>query len=142
MITIKNINPAYGDEQTFSGATVEQAEAAMVAAIRACGPEYQIDTVSEGADYEIDPRHPAAVSLGKLGGTKTSPAKTAAVRANGKKGGRPRGYTDLTLHRDGTVTYWSVYRQQWVRKTATVSDAEFAAMPAANREAILKHLGK
>ena len=27
---------------------------------------------------------------GRLGGSKTSPAKTAAVRANGKKGGRPK----------------------------------------------------
>jgi hypothetical protein len=28
--------------------------------------------------------------IGRLGGSKTSPAKAAAVRANGKKGGRPR----------------------------------------------------
>ena len=28
--------------------------------------------------------------IGRLGGSKTSPAKTAAVRANGKKGGRPK----------------------------------------------------
>jgi hypothetical protein len=28
--------------------------------------------------------------IGRIGGSKTSSAKTAAVRANGKKGGRPR----------------------------------------------------
>ena len=34
-------------------------------------------------------KHPAAVALGTLGGRVTSPAKAAASRANGKKGGRP-----------------------------------------------------
>jgi len=32
----------------------------------------------------------AAVALGKLGGSKKSEKKTAAVRKNGKKGGRPK----------------------------------------------------
>jgi hypothetical protein len=31
-----------------------------------------------------------AAQLGKAGGSATSPAKTAAVRANGKLGGRPK----------------------------------------------------
>jgi hypothetical protein len=31
-----------------------------------------------------------AAQLGKIGGSKTSPAKTAAVRVNGKRGGRPK----------------------------------------------------
>jgi hypothetical protein len=31
-----------------------------------------------------------AVALGRLGGLKRSPAKTKAVRKNGKLGGRPR----------------------------------------------------
>jgi len=35
-------------------------------------------------------RHWAAARLGKAGGSATSPAKTAAVRANGKLGGRPK----------------------------------------------------
>lgn len=30
------------------------------------------------------------VTLGRLGGRSTSPAKVAAARANGAKGGRPR----------------------------------------------------
>jgi len=34
--------------------------------------------------------NPAAVALGKLGGASDSPAKQAAARANGKKGGRPK----------------------------------------------------
>ena len=39
-------------------------------------------------------KNPHAVALGRKGGLagkgKTSPAKAAAARANGKKGGRPR----------------------------------------------------
>jgi hypothetical protein len=35
-------------------------------------------------------KNPHAVTLGRLGGKKKSDAKAAAVRENGKKGGRPR----------------------------------------------------
>jgi hypothetical protein len=35
-------------------------------------------------------KNPAAQSLGRLGGLAKSAAKTAAVRANGKLGGRPK----------------------------------------------------
>lgn len=35
-------------------------------------------------------KNPAAVALGRRGGKVTSAAKTAAVRANGARGGRPR----------------------------------------------------
>lgn len=34
-------------------------------------------------------KNPAAVALGKLGGSKKSERKADAVRRNGKKGGRP-----------------------------------------------------
>jgi hypothetical protein len=36
-------------------------------------------------------KNPAAVALGKLGGRVRSEAKTQAARANGKKGGYPKG---------------------------------------------------
>ena len=35
-------------------------------------------------------KNPAAVALGRLGGRVKSPRKAAAVRENGKKGGRPK----------------------------------------------------
>ena len=35
-------------------------------------------------------RNKAAQALGRLGGKKTSEAKSAAAKANGAKGGRPR----------------------------------------------------
>ena len=35
-------------------------------------------------------KNPAAVALGKLSGKVRSPAKVAASRANGRKGGRPK----------------------------------------------------
>jgi hypothetical protein len=37
-------------------------------------------------------KNPAAVTLGRLGGRVKSPAKAAAARRNGRKGGRPRRY--------------------------------------------------
>ncbi len=36
-------------------------------------------------------KNPHAVALGRKGGQQTSPAKRRAARANGKKGGRPKG---------------------------------------------------
>ena len=42
----------------------------------------------------------AAAAMGRKGGSAKSEAKTAAVRANGAKGGRPKSpvsYTHLTL---------------------------------------------
>lgn len=38
-------------------------------------------------------KNPAAQALGRLGGKAKSEAKTEAVRANGAKGGRPKGKT-------------------------------------------------
>jgi hypothetical protein len=38
--------------------------------------------------FEVSCR--AAVEMGRRGSAKKSPAKTAAVRANGKNGGRPK----------------------------------------------------
>jgi hypothetical protein len=35
-------------------------------------------------------KNPHAVALGREGGKVSSPAKTKAVRENGKKGGRPK----------------------------------------------------
>lgn len=45
-----------------------------------------------------------------------------------------------TCHRDGTVTYWSVYRQCWVSRAADVPDRELAAMSSDERERVLRHL--
>ena len=45
------------------------------------------------ASSDNSPVNPAA-ALGRLGGLSTSAAKRRAVRANGKKGGRPKGSKD------------------------------------------------
>ena len=69
-----------------------------------------------------------------------SPAQQSAARENGRKGGRPKkGRYSATFHRDGTVTYWSVYLQQWVR-SSSMSDEEIAAQ-GDDRARIIRHLG-
>jgi len=45
-------------------------------------------------------------------------------------------------HRDGSVTYWSVYRQQWVRRTDWVPMSELAAMTRDERNRVIKHLAR
>ena len=44
-----------------------------------------------------------------------------------------------TCHRDGTVTYWDVYRQAWVRTYADrMSDEVLASLTAAERTRIAR----
>jgi hypothetical protein len=49
--------------------------------------------------------------------------------------------TKIRLHRDGTVTYWSVYEQCWRRMPiARIPERELAAMERAARERVLAAL--
>lgn len=43
-------------------------------------------------------------------------------------------------HRDGTVTYWSVYRQVWVSRASGISDEEYAAMDSRTRSRVKRHI--
>ena len=43
-------------------------------------------------------------------------------------------------HSNGTVTYWSVYQQQWVRHAKYVPDRELAAMSDKVRKRVIDHL--
>jgi len=45
-------------------------------------------------------------------------------------------------HNDGTVTYWSVYRQVWVNRATTIPDRELAAMPSSERIRAIRNLQK
>lgn len=47
-----------------------------------------------------------------------------------------------TYHRDGTVTYWSIYDQVWVSRASNVPDQELAAMSSAERERVQRHLAE
>lgn len=47
---------------------------------------------------------------------------------------------DTICHRDGTVTFWSVYKQVWVHRALSVPDEELAAMNEAEREKVIRHL--
>ena len=53
---------------------------------------------------------------------------------------RPRS-GNTTLHRDGTVSYWSVYDQRWHRSRA-IPDRELAAMDPASRRRVSRHTAK
>ena len=53
---------------------------------------------------------------------------------------RPRS-GNTTLHRDGTVSYWSVYDQRWHRSRA-IPDRELAAMDRASRRRVSRHTAK
>lgn len=50
--------------------------------------------------------------------------------------------THTKYHRDGTVTYWSVYRQVWIERAVAVPADELAAMPAHARNRVQQHLRK
>lgn len=52
--------------------------------------DLDVDVTLEGLLGDVLGRGLFASALGRAGGKVTSEAKTAAVRANGKKGGRPR----------------------------------------------------
>jgi hypothetical protein len=70
----------------------------------------------------------------------STPRRAAAARENGKRGGRPRkGAYDPTLHRDGTITYWSPFLQGWIH-AGSVAPAELAAMSPEVRNRVLRHL--
>jgi len=45
-----------------------------------------------------------------------------------------------TMHKDGTVSHWSVYQQQRVVRAAAVPDCELAAMPERERVRVMRHL--
>ena len=38
-----------------------------------------------------------------------------------------------TFHRDGSVTYWSVYEQRWRKRVRHIPDAEIAASSERDR---------
>ena len=50
--------------------------------------------------------------------------------------------THTTCHRDGSVTYWSVYQQVWVERARQVPADELAAMSSSERERVLRHLAR
>lgn len=51
-------------------------------------------------------------------------------------------FSHPTIHRDGTVTYWSVYDQVWVHRAERIPDQELAAMTHEGRERVIAHLAK
>ena len=48
--------------------------------------------------------------------------------------------THPTCHRDGAVTYWSVFEQAWIRRAHAVPAAELAALCYADRQRVIRTL--
>lgn len=48
---------------------------------------------------------------------------------------------DTVFHRDGYITFWSVYEQQWIRSNDP-SDSEWAAITSRERAMWEKHFSK
>lgn len=46
-----------------------------------------------------------------------------------------------SLHTDGTISFWSVYSQNWKRAYG-VSNADLAAMDEETRKKVVRHLVK
>lgn len=69
-------------------------------------------------------KNPAAVALGRLGGSVKSEAKTIAARANGKKGGRPKEEKTMTTPETMTDAQLVALR----REARTAGDLKQAAM--------------
>lgn len=46
-----------------------------------------------------------------------------------------------TLHRDGTVSFFSVTRQVRVVRSYGITDEDLAALPVGERRRIIRHLG-
>lgn len=44
-------------------------------------------------------------------------------------------------HKDGTISYWSIYDQSWKNHAEEIPDRELAAMGESERERVIRHLG-
>ena len=45
------------------------------------------------------------------------------------------------LHRDGTVSFWSYYRQEWIERAIWVPAEELQRMHSYDQRRIRKHIG-
>lgn len=44
------------------------------------------------------------------------------------------------LHRDGSISYFSIYKQQWIQRACNMPDEELAARSGITRTKIIKHM--
>ena len=76
----------------------------------------------------------------RLGEDCRTPRRTDAGRIYERN---PMNNPSTTPHRDGTVTYWSVYRQAWTRIDADrMSDETLATLTAAERARVARHAAR
>lgn len=85
-----------GGEHDHNDTTDAASEAEVRAELAGRWPDATITRVQD-----VDPVRTAAATLGRRGGARATEAQKAAARANGRKGGRPRG-TYIYCVTDGT----------------------------------------
>ena len=54
---------------------------------------------------------------------------------------KPKLNLDTTLHRDGRVTHYSIFKQMWVTERS-LSEKELESKPEDERKKIKRHLNK
>tara|TARA_R100000501_G_C2557897_1_gene69788 strand:+ start:308 stop:496 length:189 start_codon:yes stop_codon:yes gene_type:complete len=57
-------------------------------------------------------------------------------------GGKEMNATGNRYHKNGTVTYWSVYQQTWIKRARMIPDRELAAMDEDERRRTEGHLSR
>jgi len=48
---------------------------------------------------------------------------------------------NTVCHKDGTISYWSVYQQSYQIRVHAIRDEELAAMNERTRVRVIRHLG-
>ena len=129
-------------EITFTAGTEEEAVQQMMGAAQESG--YAVTELVEGRDYEVLlTRAEAATSLGSV----KSEVKTAAARANGAKGGRPRNTIakrivdeskDISEAMDRAAKICPDPDEDWTEGTTTYKFSDMSILVCSGTEYIAK----
>lgn len=93
MMNLPELRTKAATDKTPAGVAARKALAALDARELTDATRHFVAAASLDLDYAAGIVSVSAIQRGAAGGRSTSPKKVAAVRKNGKKGGRPRAQT-------------------------------------------------